>query len=147
MLLDFVASVPARTPSPISGHDWLTWSGWAFGLVSVLWIMAAEWRLMSERRRLRRVAGQLEPSVPDTSPGTGSSVDLLRGVRSPVDDRVRSVLIQIAVDSLPFSMALQRAKRFGSTREDVERAAVALRESHLLKFDDPLEDSTRIRLT
>jgi hypothetical protein len=109
--------------------------------------MAAEWRLMSERRRLRRVAGQLEPSVPDTSPGTGSSVDLLRGVRSPVDDRVRSVLIQIAVDSLPFSMALQRAKRFGSTREEVERAAVALRESHLLKFDDPLEDSTRIRLT
>jgi hypothetical protein len=122
-----------------------------FGMGSIVYIVVAERRVARERRRLRRVVGQLEPSEP--APSTSGPLE-----RSPtgvtpatppsglLDDRLRSALIQVAVDDLPFSLAVHRARRFGASRTEVERAAGSLRESQLLRFDEPLTDDTRIRL-
>src|SRR3954447_11807243 len=123
-----LAAVAPPAPAQSGSHDWVAWSGWVFGLISVLWIVAAEARLASERRRVRRVAGQLEPSVPSENQATSIGVDLRPNRHHPPDDRLRSVLIQLAVDSVPFSMAVQRAKRFGFERKAVEAASLFLRD-------------------
>lgn len=62
------------------------------------------------------------------------------------DDRVRSFLVQAAVEGRPFGLAVDRARRSGIARDVVVNAAHQLRESELLRFGDPLDDSTRIRL-
>jgi hypothetical protein len=130
-------------------HNWFEWSSWAFGLLAVIYIVVSERRVAHERRRLRRIAGEIEPS--------GDEVDSHSSHRAPrespalgrerYDDRLRSVLIQVAVDALPFSLAVDRSRRFDATREDVEAAARALKTSELLRFAEPLGDTTTIRLT
>jgi hypothetical protein len=132
----------------VLGHSWFAWSSWWFGLAATIYIVICERRLVVERRRLRRVAGELEPSVPG-SPATleHPAAHPMHATRDLFDDRLRSVLIQVAVDALPFSLAVDRSRRFSATREDVERAAHTLRTSRLLRFNDPLQDDTKLRLT
>lgn len=130
-------------------HSWLEWSSWAYGLLAVIYIVVSERRIARERRRLRRIAGEIEPSG---SNGLGDPTHYPeRAANAPgrdrFDDRLRSVLIQIAVDALPFSLAVDRARRFNATRRDVEDAALALKSSQLLRFAEPLRDTTTIRLT
>src|SRR2546430_881915 len=112
---------------------------------------------MREHRRVRRIAGELEPSTEEVGVADGPSYatasrDLRTAADRPpasrprFDDQVRSLLIQAAVDSLPLSIAVERARRFGAERSDVEAAAKRLRDSQLLRFNEPLRDDTKIRL-
>jgi hypothetical protein len=139
-------AVPYRSPARSRGL--FEWTGWGFGLLSVIAIIIGEYRLLAARRRLRRVAGQVEPSTrldPPREEPTEKSV-ATKPTQAQLDDRLRSVLIQLAVDELPFALALDRARRFGAPREDVADAALRLRESELLSFSDPLREDTILRL-
>lgn len=127
-------------------QTWFDLSSWGFGLTAVVYIVISERRFMHERQRLRRVAGQVEPSAIPTPTGDASVVRTAPS-RDRFDDRLRSVLIQVAVDALPFALAVERSRRFAASRADVEHAACALRASRLLRFADPLRDDTKLRLS
>jgi hypothetical protein len=136
------------------GHGLFDWTSWFFSCAAAIYIVISEWRVMRERRRVRRIAGELEPSTPHAEgPAAGAAhqvragTDMPPATRARFDDQLRSLLIQAAVDSLPLSIAVQRARRFGAQRADVEAAAKRLRDSHLLRFSEPLEDDTKIRLS
>jgi hypothetical protein len=129
-------------------HSWFEWSSWGFGLLAVIYIVVSERRLARERRRVRRIAGEVEPSGDDHVRGSTlrSGPGALGHGQERFDDRLRSVLIQVAVDALPFSLAVDRSRRFDATRTEVEDAARVLQTSKLLRFTEPLGDSTTIRL-
>jgi hypothetical protein len=121
-------------------HDPFDWSGWIFGLVGLAYIVVTERRFHNERRKLRNVAAQVEPSAPITTP-------LDQGRPGLTDDRIRSILIQVAVDSLPFSLAIERARRFNVDETTLREVAERLRASKLLSFGDPLQPDTKLKLT
>lgn len=134
-------------------HDLIDWTGWLFGLVSIIWIVYCEHRERRRRRQLRDIASLLEPSAPLHAPAAAGSaappVTTAPGLPArdyELDDRLRSALIQVGVNGLPFSIAVARARRFGADREQVEAAARTLRDSKLLRFDEPLGDNTKVRL-
>jgi len=128
------------------GHGWLEWTAWCFGLVSVVYIILAEARIARKQRQLRRIASELEPSG-TVSNETFQPPSAREARVDRADDRLRSVLIQVAVDGLPFSLAVERSRRFKGTRVDLEATARKLRDSKLLRFDEPLTDDTVLRLS
>jgi hypothetical protein len=66
---------------------------------------------------------------------------------SEADGRLRAILVHAAASALPFRIALDRGKCVGASHRDLETAAKALRDSQLLIFDDPLTETTTIRLS
>lgn len=136
------------------GHGVFDWTSWFFSFAAAVYIVISEWRVMRERRRVRRIAGELEPSThrvdkpaDETPHYAGTGAGMAPATRARFDDQLRSLLIQAAVDSLPLSIAVQRARRFGAGRADVKAAARRLRDSQLLRFSEPLDDDTKIRLS
>jgi hypothetical protein len=62
------------------------------------------------------------------------------------DKRLRAILIDTAANGQTFSVALRRGKHLGLSSEEVALGTKALRASQLLNFDDPLTESSLIRL-
>lgn len=128
-------------------HSFFEWTNWTFGLVAVAYVVFSELREARRKRQLRALALEVEPSQAPEQPHLLEVTRRDRPRQDVVsDDRIRSILIQLGVDNQPFSLAVERAHRFGISRNAVEDTARRLRHAKLLRFGEPLEDKTRIRL-
>jgi hypothetical protein len=62
------------------------------------------------------------------------------------DSRLRALLIEVAANGQTFAEAVRRTKHLGMSIEEVALGTKALRASRLLTFDDPLTESSLIRI-
>jgi hypothetical protein len=139
---------PSLPLAALLQHSLFEWSNWTFGLVAVCYVVFSELREAKRTRQLRQISIELEPSAVLAHGLVGEPSTMALPIQSDalLNDRLRSILIQVGVEGQPFSLAVERAHRLGVPREAVEDAARALSGTKLLRFNEPLNDDTKIRL-
>jgi hypothetical protein len=129
-ILPFSLEVALTSGNELSA-DWKYW----LGVVQVEpFVRVADTvRLIAERTRLTPVA------VPTR----------LRGVQPKPDlaQLMRMALIQVASDQQNFAALVARLRHLRRSRKEFEEQVRAFRDRGLIVFDEPLEDSTLLRLS
>lgn len=139
---------------PVKIDSWAATGGMDYRLSTVQWIEATGPSASHKAARsIARALQELEPADPPVGrERAGEGAEDTQATRAPaymagIDAQVRSILIQVAGEGLPFAIAVRRSKRLGASREDVVAMAESLVVAHLLSFPSPLEDGTRLGLT